>query len=191
MKRKLTLLWGSIMCFLFSVMPVNAGFDTGTAQSTINSYLDPLRQFLLWFVPVAFVVSALVSGSKWFFMDEQEEGTEAYHKDTYKACDCGSCHLVRSGHRHNSRSYVIKERRDEVPWILERYLMRRCGVSCGSLDDLHCRLLDFAYQTLLSIFKLNVGDFPFIWDWFKGISILLFFFVLIRLCLMYFKTFYD
>jgi|GEM_PF-1511039 len=72
MKRKLTLLWGSIMCFLFSVMPVNAGFDTGTAQSTINSYLDPLRQFLLWFVPVAFVVSALVSGSKWFFMDEQE-----------------------------------------------------------------------------------------------------------------------
>ena len=53
------------------------------------------------------------------------------------------------------------------------------------------QILDFAYQTLLSIFKLNVGDFPFIWDWFKGISILLFFFVLIRLCLMYFKTFYD
>jgi cytochrome bd-type quinol oxidase subunit 2 len=73
MKRKLILLAGSLMSFLFSVTPVfAAGFDTGTAQSTINQYLDPLRQFLLWFVPVAFVVSALISGSKWFFMDEQE-----------------------------------------------------------------------------------------------------------------------
>ena len=71
---------------------------------------------------------------------------------------------------------IFDETMRKVLWFVGRFALQ---------------ILDFAYQTLLSIFKLNVGDFPFIWDWFKGISILLFFFVLIRLCLMYFKTFYD
>lgn len=61
-----------LMSFLF-VLPVHAeGFNTDLAKSIINQYLDPLRQFLLWFVPVGFVVAALISGSKWFFMDDQE-----------------------------------------------------------------------------------------------------------------------
>ena len=71
---------------------------------------------------------------------------------------------------------IFDETMRKVLWFVGRFALQ---------------ILDFAYKTLLSIFKLNVGDFPFIWDWFKGISILLFFFVLIRLCLMYFKTFYD
>ena len=71
---------------------------------------------------------------------------------------------------------IFDETMRKVLWFVGRFALQ---------------ILDFAYKTLLSIFKLNVGDFPFIWDWFKGISILLFFFVLIRLSLMYFKTFYD
>ena len=71
---------------------------------------------------------------------------------------------------------IFDETMRKVLWFVGRFALQ---------------ILDFAYKTLLSIFKLNVGDFPFIWNWFAGISILLFFFVLIRLCLMYFKTFYD
>jgi hypothetical protein len=71
---------------------------------------------------------------------------------------------------------IFDETMRKVLWFVGRFALQ---------------ILDFAYNTLLSIFKLNVGDFPFIWNWFAGISILLFFFVLIRLSLMYFKTFYD
>lgn len=52
-------------------------------------------------------------------------------------------------------------------------------------------VIDFAYDTLLEIYRIDLTDFPFIWDWFRGISILLFIFILIRLVFMYFRTFYD
>ena len=52
-------------------------------------------------------------------------------------------------------------------------------------------VIDFAYDTLLEIYRIDLTDFPFIWDWFRGISILLFILILIRLVFMYFRTFYD
>ena len=76
MKIKRKTLTGIISIWMIAVFSdftaYAEGFNTALAQSTINQYLDPLRQFLLWFVPVAFIVSALISGSRWFFMDDQE-----------------------------------------------------------------------------------------------------------------------
>jgi len=73
MKKKLMCFLTGTGIILLETMPVfAAGFDSDTAKSTINSYLNPLREFLLWFIPVAFVISALVTGAKWFFMDERE-----------------------------------------------------------------------------------------------------------------------
>lgn len=71
---------------------------------------------------------------------------------------------------------IFEETMRSVLWFVARFALK---------------ILDFAYDTLMDIFTLNLGDFPFIWDWFAGLSILLFFFVLIRLSFMYFKTFYD
>ena len=29
-------------------------------------------------------------------------------------------------------------------------------------------VIDFAYDTLLEIYRIDLTDFPFIWDWFRG-----------------------
>jgi hypothetical protein len=48
---------------------------------------------------------------------------------------------------------IFDETMRKVLWFVGRFALQ---------------ILDFAYNTLLSIFKLNVGDFPFIWNWFAG-----------------------
>jgi len=54
------------------ILAENPTFDTAEAKGAIKPYLESLQNFLLWFVPLAFVISALVSGVKYFFMDERE-----------------------------------------------------------------------------------------------------------------------
>jgi cytochrome bd-type quinol oxidase subunit 2 len=64
--------------FLFTIV-VNADegdapqFNGDEAKNAVNPYLQGLTSFMLWMVPLAFVVSALVSGVKYFFMDEREK----------------------------------------------------------------------------------------------------------------------
>ena len=52
-------------------------------------------------------------------------------------------------------------------------------------------LMDFVYDVLKDLAKLNLGDFDFIWKWWKGICVFLTFFILIRVIIQYFKATLD
>lgn len=52
-------------------------------------------------------------------------------------------------------------------------------------------LMDFVYEVLKDLAKLDLGDFDFIWKWWKGICVFLTFFILIRVILQYFKATLD
>ena len=42
-------------------------------------------------------------------------------------------------------------------------------------------LMDLCYGIINDLATLNLGDFQFIWSWFRGVSALLYFFILIRM----------
>ena len=49
-------------------------------------------------------------------------------------------------------------------------------------------LMDLIYGVIEDLAKLNLGDFSFIWQWWKGLCILLFFFIILRMAVQYFKA---
>lgn len=59
-------------------------FNGDEAKGAVNPYLQSLTSFMLWMVPLAFVVSALVSGIKYFFMDEREREQKPISKTITK-----------------------------------------------------------------------------------------------------------
>jgi hypothetical protein len=63
--------------FLFQALAVHAddgapSFNGGAAQDAVNPYIQGVINFLLWFVPIAFIASSLIAGAKYFFMDDRE-----------------------------------------------------------------------------------------------------------------------
>jgi hypothetical protein len=59
-------------------------FNGDAAKGAVNPYLQSLTSFMLWMVPLAFVVSSLVSGIKYFFMDEREREQKPISKTITK-----------------------------------------------------------------------------------------------------------
>ena len=49
-------------------------------------------------------------------------------------------------------------------------------------------LMDLCYSVINDLATLNLGDFQFIWSWFRGVSALLFFFLTIRMFIYYMKA---
>ena len=49
-------------------------------------------------------------------------------------------------------------------------------------------LMDLCYSIINDLATLNLGDFQFIWSWFRGVSALLFFFLTIRMFIYYVKA---
>ena len=49
-------------------------------------------------------------------------------------------------------------------------------------------LMDLCYSIINDLATLNLGDFQFIWSWFRGVSALLFFFLTIRMFIYYIKA---
>lgn len=52
-------------------------------------------------------------------------------------------------------------------------------------------LIDLCYGFILELVSLNLGGFGFIWDWWKAILLFLGFFIIVRVCILYFKATYD
>ena len=53
------------------------------------------------------------------------------------------------------------------------------------------QLMDMCYSVLKDLAILNLGDFSFIWQWWKGICVFLTFFILMRVIIQYFKAALD
>ena len=49
-------------------------------------------------------------------------------------------------------------------------------------------LMDLCYGIISDLATLNLGDFQFIWSWFRGVSALLYFFILIRMFIYFVKA---
>lgn len=49
-------------------------------------------------------------------------------------------------------------------------------------------LMDLCYGIISDLATLNLGDFKFIWSWFRGVSALLYFFILIRMFIYFVKA---
>lgn len=49
-------------------------------------------------------------------------------------------------------------------------------------------LMDLCYGIISDLATLNLGDFQFIWSWFRGVSALLFFFITIRMFIYFVKA---
>ena len=49
-------------------------------------------------------------------------------------------------------------------------------------------LMDLCYSIINDLATLDLGDFQFIWSWFRGVSALLFFFLTIRMFIYYVKA---
>ena len=49
-------------------------------------------------------------------------------------------------------------------------------------------LMDLCYGIINDLATLNLGDFQFIWSWFRGVSALLYFFILIRMFIYFVKA---
>ena len=49
-------------------------------------------------------------------------------------------------------------------------------------------LMDLCYSVINDLATLDLGDFQFIWSWFRGVSALLFFFLTIRMFIYYVKA---
>ena len=49
-------------------------------------------------------------------------------------------------------------------------------------------LMDLCYGIINDLATLNLGDFQFIWSWFRGVSTLLYFFILIRMFIYFVKA---
>ena len=49
-------------------------------------------------------------------------------------------------------------------------------------------LMDLCYGIINDMATLNLGDFEFIWTWFRGISVLMFFFITLRMFIYFIKS---
>ena len=52
-------------------------------------------------------------------------------------------------------------------------------------------LMDLCYEIINDLVKLNLGNFQFIWSWYRGISALIFFFITIRMFIYFIKATLD
>jgi hypothetical protein len=56
------------------------GFNTSAAKELVTKYTDPFTTFMLWVVPIAGIIAALIQGVKYILQDEDDRNRNKFSK---------------------------------------------------------------------------------------------------------------